>query len=213
MVCAFVSVACAVNLDTNITLRSVCVNSQGSPCTENAYWTVYNPNQTIIYNNTLGNTIGTLSNFTFWANMTGVYYVLVNYTSQNVTSTYNIVVEDYRTVEIKSIWDNTKMLLFSLTLISIILCMFYASFKLEQEHLFLKVLLLFGGVLFMLGGIGMSIYGFTDANQIRIGSTIFWVLISIFIVMFTYLIIYIFVQKAKFAAEESSQKRDAGKQW
>ena len=105
------------------------------------------------------------------------------------------------------------MLLLSFTLLAIIFGMVYAAFKLEQEHLFLKVLLFFGGVIFMIGSLGIARYGITDSNQLRISDSLFWVLIVIFGIMFTYLAIYIFVKQAQFTAEQTKAKLEEGKQW
>jgi hypothetical protein len=211
--CALASASTAVNLDTNITLRSVCVNQYGNLCTDTASWTIYDPNQTILYNNTVGSTTGVLSKFTFWANMTGVYFGYVNYSAQNVTASWNIAVEDYKTAEIKSIWDNVKMIMLSLTLLAIVFGMVYAAFKLEQEHLFLKVLLFFGSIIFMIGSLGIARYGLTNSDQLRISDSLFWVLIIIFVIMFFYLGIYIFVQRAKFAAATVKEQNEKDKIW
>jgi len=145
--------ASAVIVNTNLTLRAACVDSTGNLCLDSAGWTIISPNGTTLYNNTQGeNTHYGINNFTIWLNLTGNYFVLANFSVQNVTREYNILVEDYETTNTNNLWEENQMLTFAVIIGTILFILAFLIVKLDQEHFILKVLLLafFIGFLIML---------------------------------------------------------------
>lgn len=137
-----------VNNNTNLTLRSACVEASGALCTDTAKWTVILPNGSTLYNETTGGaTAYGVQNFTIWFNETGTWFVLANHSVHNFSSEFNVVVEDYKTDTIGSVWEEVAMsgslILFGMMILGLL----YAGFSLKDEHAVLKLILVAVGII------------------------------------------------------------------
>lgn len=186
-----------VKNDSNLTLRAVCIDAYGNLCQDTSKWTVILPNGTTLYNETAGvPTAKGIANFTVWFNTTGTWYVLVNFSSQNHTTEWNVVVEDYDTqtlLDVAEDWDMTGgLILYGL----IVLGLLYAGFTLKEEHAVLKLILVGVGILLMPAG-------FIIASSTMSGLTsdaMFGVVVvsaSLILIVAVYTFLYFFIKISK----------------
>lgn len=180
-------VVAAVNIDTNLTLKVGCFNSSGQYCTDQALWTVLYPNGTTLFNLTSGgNPAYGISNITIWFNTTGLWYVSANFTNQNYTVEYNIVVEDYETDKIIKLEDDFNMtgiyILFGLIIFSLL----YSGFMLGKEHNTIKWLMVLTAILLMPIAVQIAILGSSDAqtNTLLNAGLLAFEIIIVFIMLY-----------------------------
>lgn len=178
--------------DTNITLRAACVDSYGVLCDETARWTVLYPNGTTAYNNTLGgNTAYGICNFTIWLNLTGVWYAYSNFSSNNVSQEYNIVVEDYTTSTTTNIWGVVSMIGQIMLILGMVFFLVYMAIKLDKEHMIIKWFLALCSFWVLLIGVAAARQSNTLAGWSRLLDTTFYVLVVIISVVMAYAIVYL----------------------
>jgi hypothetical protein len=182
------SCANALQLGSNLTLRAECVDSYGNLCTDTARWTVILPNSTTIYNNSLGGvTSYGINNFTVWFNATGIWFVTANFSSQNVTHEWNIVVEDYGIASLQEDFAMTGIyILFGI----IIFTLLYAAFMFGKEHQTLKWLLALVAILLMPIAVQIARLGSTNAMQNDLFDTAMIVFEYIVVAVLFYMVIY-----------------------
>lgn len=207
--------ALAINADTNLTLRSICTNQNNNPCTDTARWTVIYPNGSTHSNNTLGGSSSYgVNNYTIWFNKTGNWYIYANFSSQNVTREWNVIVEAYDTEKITSTWSAVAMMGGLILFGMIIFSLFYAAFKLDAEHQLLKWLMFsFGLILFFpaIWIIRLSITTSTSINSIL--DSVLIIFMALILVLNVYYFVHFipkFVKKSKEIAEEA-RKANGGR--
>jgi hypothetical protein len=200
----------AANLDTNITIRAACVDVYGNLCANQGYWTVINPTGTTIYNQTQGDSYHYgISNFTIWLNKTGVYHILVNFSDVNLSAEYNVLVMDYKTEEISSLYGDASMIPVILILVGIMVVIAYLSMKMSQDHAIIKWFLAFIVFLFIIASLAIASHLTNNAVVKTIIDSLFYVSIVITSVVFLYAMIYlvwVVYTKNKFLPEKKEPK-------
>lgn len=180
--------------NTNVTLRAACVDAYGNLCQDTSKWTVIQSDGKTLFNETSGNPQAKgISNFTFWLNETGEWYVLVNYSSQNHTAEWNIIVEDYDTQTTLGIAEELDMtgalILYGL----IVLGLLYAGFTLKEDHAILKLLLVAVGIILMPVGFIIASSTMTGAaSSMMVGVVI--VSASLLLIVCVYAFLYFFIK-------------------
>lgn len=195
--------------DTNITLKAGCVDNYGVLCTETGAWTVIQPDGATLYNNTAGeNEDYGISNFTIWLNETGVWFVYVNFTSQNVTREYNIMVETYETPTITTISEDQTMTGIYILIGLIILGTIYTAFQLGKDHQVMKWLMLAVGIMMMPLAVQIARLGVSDTNLQSLLDTALIVYIYIVSIMALYVFIYavFYVLLRRFFKKDGNKK-------
>lgn len=116
-----------VSLGTNLSIQAVCTDISGNVCMTDAYWTVISPNGTTYANNTQGGLVnGGIRNYTVWFNSTGVWLVFANFSGQNITHEYAVVVEDYGIEGLQEDFNMSGVYIFFAI---IVLAFLYAGFS------------------------------------------------------------------------------------
>ena len=178
LLCLFcVPLVSGVFNDSWVRIKSVCVDGSGSYCVDTAQMTVIDPdNLTVENRSACVNIAESLWSCDFHVNKTGVWVLLVNFSSQNMSREYNVVV---RSDEEDA---GGKMIVASVVLLPMLLgfLLILGAKQLSEDHKSLRIFLfMFAFVCFFssmsLAGSGISNYNSNDAFLSLVGRTVRWV--------------------------------------
>jgi len=127
------SSALGVLNDSVIELKAGCVDAYGNVCVDSAGLIVVDSDNITVHNNTVCDDVALgIVNCKFQVNKTGVWFAHVNFTNQNITREYNVVVE---ADNMSNVWMIPVLLGMGLVMIAF----YYISLKLNKEHVILAV--------------------------------------------------------------------------
>lgn len=124
-----------------VSIKAVCVDGFGNVCSDSAYHITIDPDNITWFNNSICSNVA----FGVWscsyeANKTGIWWTGINFSSQNISREFNVVVEENK---LGDVW--TLSLVFGL--VGLLGILFFVSVKLNKEHKYLGLFFFFMGVI------------------------------------------------------------------
>ena len=148
-----------VFIDSWVRLKGVCVNEFGHYCSDQAYVTAVDPeNVTVLNESACVNVALGLYSCDVFVNKTGVWWVGINFTDQNLSQSYNVVVRgDEEDV-------GGSMIVGVIALLPLLLgfLLVLGSRSLSDEHSVLKVFLLLFSFPLFFAGMYLGVTGLDD---------------------------------------------------
>lgn len=180
--------------NTNVYLKASCIDANGNVCGDTAKLLLISPDNITINNNTLCKNValGTWS-CDFKANITGIWFALINFTNQNITREYNI---DVRNNE-ENVGGNMimAMIIFIPLFFGLLLILGAGKLFKEDEHKVLKLFIfLFSFVMFFVsiyfGVVSLtSQFGVNTELEHAMVSVLQWIVIIFGFVIIAYFLI------------------------
>jgi len=187
-----VQLATAVQYGENITLRSACVDSYGNLCTDTARWTVIYPDGSTLYNNSLGGvTAYGINELSLWLNKSGAWFAYVNHSNNNITGSFNVVVEDYTTETEQSIFEVVDMTGVYVLLAMVVFLFAYLAMKMSDKHAVIRWFFALISVLFVVLSLGIARVDNADSSVTNLLDTAFYVSVIVMSVLFLYAVYYV----------------------
>lgn len=203
------SLTLGAKLDENITLRAMCVDSAGNACSDVARWTVLYPNGTTYLDNKEGgNTTDDIRHLDLWLNYTGVWFVVVNWSTTNVTREYNVLVEDYTTTAQANVEEDVNLAGLLIFLGIIIIAIIFLAVRMDEKHTALKWFLVLVALTLIMYGFAYAnlvVSGISTANLLSTGYKWSFVILGI---VATYLLYYILISLKEIVVEWRIKKKN-----
>ena len=179
----------AVELDTNLTISAFCLDDDGVGCDDVGYWTVIGANGSVYENQTAGDQVHEYrSNITVWFNQTGAWHVLASFSDESINE-YVVVVEDYKTGTITSIWGELQMLAVVLFTVSCMGLFAWLVFKLQEKHIGMKLFFIILTFLYLSAGSFVVYMGNTTSS---INGVTVWIMRTGGVYILSVVLLYLF---------------------
>jgi len=165
----------------------------------------------MIYNNTLGEeTAYGINNFTIWLNASGNWFVLANFSTQNITREYNIFVEDYITSTETSIFGVVDMTGVYILLAMVIFLFAYLSMKMSDKHAVIRWFFALISILFVVLALGIARVGNEGSSIAVLLDTAFFVSLAVMTVTFLYAMWFIMWELLMWIANRLPEEKQPG---